>query len=89
MGNGIAHVFAQNNYQVSLVDINDESLLRGLQTIQKNLTRQSNKGLIDEGDISTILDRITSHTDLKSAVKNSDLVIEAATENEKVKLDIF
>jgi 3-hydroxybutyryl-CoA dehydrogenase len=89
MGNGIAHVFAQHGYQVSLVDIKSEFLEKALTTISKNMDRQVTKGMItqDEKDIS--LARISAFTSLEEGVKNADLVVEAATENMELKLDIF
>lgn len=89
MGNGIAHTFAQFGYQVNLVDINQEALNKGLNTISKNLDRQVTKGTITEEDKATTLKNITTFTDLKSGVANADLVVEAATENLELKLKIF
>lgn len=89
MGNGIAHVFAQNGYKVSLVDISPEGLKKGLATIEKNLDRQVNKGSVSEGDKQTTLANISTHTDLKTGVKDADLVVEAASENIDIKLKIF
>ncbi|WP_367867165.1 3-hydroxyacyl-CoA dehydrogenase family protein [Pedobacter sp. WC2423] len=89
MGNGIAHTFAQFGYQVNLVDINQEALNKGLNTISKNLDRQATKGTITEEDKATTLKNITTFTDLKSGVANADLVVEAATENLELKLKIF
>lgn len=89
MGNGIAHVFAQNNYNVSLIDISETALEKALATIGKNLDRQIKKELISEGDKSSILGQITAHTDLALGVKDADLVVEAATENVDLKLKIF
>ncbi|PWT70918.1 MAG: 3-hydroxybutyryl-CoA dehydrogenase [Bacteroidetes bacterium] len=89
MGNGIAHVLAQNGYKVNLVDLHAEQLQKGMQTIARNLERQVAKGsLTDEAKKST-LQNITALQDLNSGVKLADLVIEAATENVSVKLDIF
>lgn len=89
MGNGIAHTFAQFGYQVSLVDISQESLDRGLATITKNLDRMLAKEKISEADKNNTLGNISTFTDLKDGAKNADLVVEAASENEKIKLDIF
>jgi len=89
MGNGIAHVFAQHAYQVSLIDIADEPLKKALATIEKNLTRQVEKGVITESVKSTALQNITTHTHLSSGLKNAELVVEAATENIDLKLKIF
>ena len=89
MGNGIAHTFAQYGFQVSLVDINAEALTKGLATISSNLDRQIKKELLTEADKQAILNRITPHTNLEEGVKQADLVVEAATENETVKLKLF
>lgn len=89
MGNGIAHVFAQHGYQVSLIDIKQEFLEKAISTIQKNLDRQVAKELITESDKSTALSNISTYTELSKGVKSADLVIEAATENMNIKLDIF
>lgn len=89
MGNGIAHVFAQNGYTVSLIDIQQVALDKAIETISKNLDRQVGKGVLTDAEKSATLGRITTHTDMKAAVKNADLVIEAATENIELKLKIF
>lgn len=89
MGNGIAHVFAQNNYQVSLIDISEDALKKALATIEKNLARQLSKGKIDEATKSQTLENITTYSEMKNGLKNADLVVEAATENEDLKLKIF
>ena len=89
MGNGIAHTFAQFGYQVNLVDINQEALNKGLNTISKNLDRQVTKGTITEEDKATTLKNITTFTDLKLGVATADLIVEAATENLELKLKIF
>jgi 3-hydroxybutyryl-CoA dehydrogenase len=89
MGNGIAHVFAQKGYSVNLIDISDESLQRGLATIAKNLDRQVTKGLLSEDDKSATLGRISTFTELAKGVSNVELVVEAATENIDLKLNIF
>jgi 3-hydroxybutyryl-CoA dehydrogenase len=89
MGNGIAHTFAQHGFNVAMVDINQEALDRGLQTITGNLDRQVKKGAIDENLKTAALNNITTFTDLKAAVSNADLVIEAATENQEIKLNLF
>lgn len=89
MGNGIAHVFAQHGYKVSLVDISDAALQKALKTIEQNLHRQAKKGVITEGDIPTILQNIKTYTNLAHGVKEADLAVEAATENIEVKLNIF
>lgn len=89
MGNGIAHVFAQSGFQVSLADVSEEALERALKTIAKNLDRQVSKGVITEEVSGQTRANIKTFTDLKSAVENAELVIEAATENEAVKLKLF
>ncbi len=89
MGNGIAHVFAQNGFNVDFVDIKDEYIKRGIDTINKNLDRQIKKGIISEEDKSAILQRITPIVGIENVNKETDLVIEAVTENKEVKLSIF
>jgi 3-hydroxybutyryl-CoA dehydrogenase len=89
MGNGIAHTFAQHGFNVSLVDINEAALNRALQTITNNLDRQIKKGTIDDQVKAATLNHIKTYTDLKDAVQNADLVIEAATENREIKLGLF
>lgn len=89
MGNGIAHVFAQNGYRVSLVDISREALDKAIATIGKNLDRQIKKEVISEQDKHSTLDKITTHTDIAPGVKEADLVVEAATENYEIKKQIF
>jgi 3-hydroxybutyryl-CoA dehydrogenase len=89
MGNGIAHVFAQNGHKTSVVDINPDALEKAKATITKNLDRQLSKGIIDEnGKIST-LKNLSFITTLEDGARGAELVIEAATENINVKLDIF
>ena len=89
MGNGIAHVFAQNGYEVTLVDVSQEALDKGMATISKNLDRMVSKETITNETVSKTLQNITTNTHLKESLKNIDLVIEAATENVTVKLSIF
>ncbi len=89
MGNGIAHVFAQFGYKVNLCDIKQDFLDRAVQTITKNLDRQIKKEVINESRKKETLDNITATTDLASAVQNSSLIIEAVTEDIKIKTDIF
>lgn len=89
MGNGIAHVFAQKGHQVALCDVSQDALDRALGTIGKNLDRQIKKELISESDKQSCLNNIQAHTDLKTAVSDADLVVEAATENVDLKLKIF
>lgn len=89
MGNGIAHVFAQYGYRVHLVDVSEEALQKGLGTISTNLDRLIAKEVIPSSAKEEILQRITAHTQLKNAVTNVDLVVEAASEQVNIKLDIF
>ncbi|MEY4604035.1 MAG: hypothetical protein RIT43_1327 [Bacteroidota bacterium] len=89
MGNGIAHVFAQFGYKVSLIDISQASLDRGLATIGKNLDRQVAKEAITEADKQATLNNLTTFTSIEEGVKNVELVVEAATENVDLKLKIF
>ena len=89
MGNGIAHVFAQCGYQVNLVDVSEAGLVKALQTITKNLDRQMSKGQIDEATKQGTLNRIQTSTDMRNAVADRGLVVEAATEKVDLKLDIF
>src|SRR5690606_1222669 len=89
MGNGIAHTFAQNNFQVSLVDINQRAIIDAKKTINTNLDRQLNKGTISLAIKEQTLKNIRTFTNLKEAIWNADLVIEAATENRGTKLSIF
>ncbi len=89
MGNGIAHVFAQNGYLVSLCDISEDALKKALATIEKNIDRQITKGTITEADKTATLNNIKTFTKLEEGTKQADLVVEAASENVKIKLDIF
>lgn len=89
MGNGIAHTFAQFGYQVSLIDISEAGLKKGMETITKNLDRMVKREKISEDDKANTLKSINTFTDMKEGVKDAQLVVEAATENEKLKLDIF
>jgi len=89
MGNGIAHVFAQNGYKVNLIDISQNAIDRGIETITKNLMRLLSKERITEDTKDTTLNNITTHTSISQGVKDADLVIEAATENLNLKLKIF
>ncbi len=88
MGNGIAHVFAQHEYQVRLYDISPGQIEKALKTIETNLGRQAQKGVIPADAVPSILARIKVAKDL-SELADCDLVVEAATENEAVKLDLF
>lgn len=89
MGNGIAHVFAQNGYVVSLVDLSQDALDKAVSTISKNLDRLISKEKISTKDKEDTLNRLTTFTSLEEGVRNADLVVEAATENVSIKLKIF
>lgn len=89
MGNGIAHVFAQYGFQVSLIDISEDALKKAVATIDKNLTRQVEKGAITAETKQKALASITTATSIKTGVANADLIVEAATENVDLKLKIF
>ena len=89
MGNGIAHVFAQNGYQVNLIDISQVSLDRGMATIGKNLDRMVVKEKISARAKETTLNNINTFISVAKGVAGIDLVVEAATENLELKLKIF
>ncbi len=89
MGNGIAHVFAQNGFNVTIVDISMAQLDRAVATITKNLDRQLSKGSITEEQKTKTLANISTNANLIDGVKDAELVVEAATENTKLKLEIF
>jgi 3-hydroxybutyryl-CoA dehydrogenase len=89
MGNGIAHVFAQSGFDVTLIDVSATALEKALATIAKNLERQVSKATITEADKAATLGRIQTNTQLAAGVQQADLVVEAATENTPVKLKIF
>ena len=89
MGNGIAHVFAQNGFNVILVDVNSGQLERAVQTITKNLDRQIAKGTLTEEGKKKTLANLTIQSNIAIGVSQADLVIEAATENTDLKLQIF
>lgn len=89
MGNGIAHVFAQHGFSVKLIDVQPAQLEKALQTIQKNFDRQVSKGFVTEEQKQQALANIITVTSIADGVNNADLVIEAATENEALKLNIF
>ncbi len=89
MGNGIAHVFAQFGYTVSLIDISQAALDKGIATIHKNLDRQVAKGSLTEEEKSQTLSNINAFTNMEEGLKGIDLVVEAATENIDLKLKIF
>ena len=89
MGNGIAHTFAQSGFKVQLVDINEDSLKKGISTISKNLDRQVAKEIITEAEKNETMLRIIPLSDLENAVAKADLVVEAASENLQIKTEIF
>jgi 3-hydroxybutyryl-CoA dehydrogenase len=89
MGNGIAHCFAQNKFNVQLVDLSEDQLQRALAVIQKNLDRQVTKAILTEAEKEASINRIQTSTDLDKALANADLVIEAASENIGVKEKLF
>ncbi len=89
MGNGIAHTFAQSGFKVQLIDVNEASLKKGIDTIAKNLDRMVAKEKITELEKKETLDNITVFTNLIEGVENASLVVEAATENIDLKLNIF
>ena len=89
MGNGIAHTFAQFDYKVQLIDLSENSLKKGIGTITKNLDRMIAKGRITEEDKLRTLNNITTCTSLQEGVECAGLVVEAATENLELKLNIF
>ncbi|AUP77731.1 3-hydroxybutyryl-CoA dehydrogenase [Flavivirga eckloniae] len=89
MGNGIAHTFAQSGFKVQLIDISEASLKKGLETISKNLDRMVAKEKISEADKTNTLSNITTFTSIPEGVASADLVVEAATENVDLKLNIF
>lgn len=89
MGNGIAHVFAMNGFNVNLVDISQDALDKAIGTIDKNLSRMVTKEILTENTKTETLNRISTWTNMKEGVQNSNLVVEAATENIDLKLKIF
>ena len=89
MGNGIAHTFAQNGYRVQLIDVNETALSNAIQTISKNLDRMVQKEVISEAKKAQTLDNITTFSNITEGVEYASLVVEAATENEALKLSIF
>ena len=88
MGNGIAHVFAQAGFPVTMIDISEDALAKGRATIERNLERQAKKGTISDADRSATLARVATSTDL-AAVSDAALVVEAATENTELKFRLF
>ncbi|NNC85322.1 MAG: 3-hydroxybutyryl-CoA dehydrogenase [Bacteroidia bacterium] len=89
MGNGIAHVFAMNEYKVTIIDISQAAIDKGLATITKNLDRMVAKEKISESDKASTLSNISTSTEVSKGVSDADLVVEAATENVDLKLKIF
>ena len=89
MGNGIAHVFAQHDFKVILIDISQQQLDKALATITRNFDRQVSKGSVTEEQKQKSLSNITTRTELAQGVQNAELIIEAATENVDLKLKIF
>ncbi|HEX2868016.1 MAG TPA: 3-hydroxybutyryl-CoA dehydrogenase [Ignavibacteriales bacterium] len=89
MGNGIAHVFALKGFDVSLIDIKEELVKKGVDTITKNMDRQVSKGVITQEDKAAALGRLKAVADVENTPKDSDLVIEAIYENKDAKLAVF
>ena len=89
MGNGIVHVFAQQGYKVTMIDVQEAALAKAMATIQKNMERQVAKGAISEDQMKSALENISTQIDLAAGVSLADLVVEAATENIDLKLRIF
>ncbi|PID59572.1 MAG: 3-hydroxybutyryl-CoA dehydrogenase [Ignavibacteriae bacterium] len=89
MGNGITHVFAQNNFNVEFIDLTQELLERGLTNISNNLDRQIKKEIITKQEKKEILKRITPINDIENISFDVDLVVEAIVENKEAKLNIF
>ena len=89
MGNGIVHVFAQQGYKVTMIDVQEAALAKAMATIQKNMERQFAKGAISEDQMKSALENISTQIDLAAGVSGADLVVEAATENIDLKLRIF
>jgi 3-hydroxybutyryl-CoA dehydrogenase len=89
MGNGIAHVFAQSGFKVSLIDISEDALTKALATITKNMDRQVQKELISEKDKEAFLRQIKTFTSMDEGISDADLVVEAATENFNIKKELF
>jgi 3-hydroxybutyryl-CoA dehydrogenase len=89
MGNGIAHVFALKGFTVSLIDVSQEQLNKAIATITKNLDRQLSKGVITSESKEKTLQNISTATSVAAGVKDAELIIEAATENIDLKLNIF
>src|SRR6185503_3726043 len=88
MGNGIAHVFAQSGFDVTMIDISEAALAKGRDTIAGNLDRQVKKGTLQPDDKAAVLARVVTNTSI-DAVQDAMLVIEAATENKELKFKLF
>jgi 3-hydroxybutyryl-CoA dehydrogenase len=88
MGNGIAHVFAQHGWDALLIDVSDDAVKRGLAVIEKNTERQVSKGAITAQERRSLLSRLTTATSLEAA-KDAEIVVEAVTENPKIKFEVF
>jgi 3-hydroxybutyryl-CoA dehydrogenase len=89
MGNGIAHVFAQNGHKVYLIDVSQQQLEKAVNTISKNLDRQVSKEIISKEEKEKTLSNISTITSIEEGVKKAELVVEAATENTELKLKVF
>src|ERR1043165_201079 len=89
MGNGIAHVFSMNGFQVKLIDVSQQQLEKAITTISKNLDRQVAKNSITEEERKATINNITTSGSIDEGVKDADLIVEAATENVELKLKIF
>ena len=89
MGNGIAHVFAMNGFATNIVDVSQAALDKALKTIEKNLDRMVTKGTLTEEEKAKTLSNLSTYSSLEEGCKQADLVVEAATENVDLKLNIF
>ena len=89
MGNGIAHVFAQNGFHVNLIDVSESQLQKAIATIGKNLDRLVSKSLLTDKQKEETLKNIHTQTSIENGVKDCELIIEAATENKDLKLKVF
>lgn len=89
MGNGIAHCFAQNQFNVNLVDISEDKLKNALLVINKNLDRQVARSILNADEKAKVLERIKTSTNLENSSEQADLIIEAASENIKIKEELF
>ena len=89
MGNGIAHCFAQNQFNVNLVDISEDKLKNALLVINKNLDRQVARSILNADEKAKVLERIKTSTNLEKSLEQADLIIEAASENIKIKEELF